>query len=68
MGTKANDIIIINEKSGQGQVLIQGHGDGELWGLAAHPSQGRFATASDDGTVKLWDLQTKVWGCMSILC
>ena len=60
VGTKDSEVILINEKSGQGQSLIQGHGEGELWGLSTHCNQPKYATASDDGTVRVWDLANKV--------
>jgi len=34
--------------------LAQGHADGELWGLAVHPREPLFLTASDDRTVRVW--------------
>lgn len=37
----------------------RGHATGELWGLAAHPTKLQFATAGDDGTVRLWDAPTR---------
>ena len=42
------------------QTLVRGHGEGEIWGLACHPDREVFVTASDDQTVRLWDVATKV--------
>ena len=62
MGTKESEFIELNEKTGEANALTCGHGEGELWGLATHPSSNKFITASEDGTVRLWDVVNKVGG------
>ena len=42
------------------QAIVQGHGDGEMWGLTVHPTHDVFATSSDDGSLRVWDASTKV--------
>lgn len=60
VGTKENSVVEIGEKGGSAQVVVSAHGEGEVWGLYPHPNQPKFITASYDGSVRLWDLQTKV--------
>eukprot|EP00736_Rhodelphis_marinus_P005055 Rmarinus@m.15116 len=38
---------------------VEGH-SGAILGCSVHPSDGTFATTSGDGTVKVWDFETKV--------
>ena len=40
-------------------VLVQAHAKGELWGLATHWTSDCFATAGDDGFLKLWNVKTR---------
>ncbi|KAH7476534.1 Echinoderm microtubule-associated protein-like 5 [Phytophthora ramorum] len=49
--------------SGKGwrlHVYVRGHTNGQLCGLAVHPcKRAQFASAGDDGTVRLWDAATR---------
>lgn len=38
---------------------VEGHWDGEVWGLDCHPDGNRFATCGEDNTICLWDLRTR---------
>ena len=60
VGTKASEFIEISEKTAEAKMVTCGHGEGELWGLHTHPSELKFVTASDDGTLRMWDITAKV--------
>lgn len=60
VGSQADELFEIAEKTGTVQPLVRGHAEGEIWGLRAHPGKSLFATGSDDGRVCLWDLLSKV--------
>jgi WD40 repeat protein len=42
------------------ECICNGHSEGELWSLAMSPvSSDVFATASDDHTVRIWNMKNK---------
>ncbi|XP_017909358.1 PREDICTED: echinoderm microtubule-associated protein-like 5 isoform X11 [Capra hircus] len=56
VGTRNAEIIEVGEKNAACNVLVSGHVDGPVWGLATHPSRDFFLSAAEDGTVRLWDI------------
>ncbi|TTD32934.1 Echinoderm microtubule-associated protein-like 6 [Bagarius yarrelli] len=59
VGTKDGEIIEVGEKNAASNTLINGHTQGRIWGLATHPCKDLFISASDDGTIRIWDLADK---------
>ncbi|XP_026875403.2 echinoderm microtubule-associated protein-like 5 isoform X1 [Electrophorus electricus] len=59
VGTRNAEIIEVGEKSAACNILINGHMDGPIWGLAAHPTRDLFLSAAEDGTVRLWDIPNR---------
>ncbi|XP_048842779.1 echinoderm microtubule-associated protein-like 6 isoform X2 [Brienomyrus brachyistius] len=59
VGTKDGEIMEIGEKNAACNLMTNGHTEGRIWGLAAHPSKDLFISASDDGTIRIWDLADK---------
>lgn len=59
MGTKDGEIIEVGEKNAASNILLDSHARGGIWGLTAHPAKELCITASDDATIRLWDLADK---------
>ncbi|MEQ2182164.1 Echinoderm microtubule-associated protein-like 6, partial [Goodea atripinnis] len=59
VGTKDGEIIEVGEKNAASNTMINGHTKGGIWGLATHPFKDVFISASDDGTIRIWDLADK---------
>ncbi|XP_065115366.1 echinoderm microtubule-associated protein-like 6 isoform X2 [Paramisgurnus dabryanus] len=59
VGTKDGEVIEVGEKNAASNTMINGHTQGRIWGLATHPSKDVFISASDDGTIRIWDLADK---------
>ena len=60
VGTKHSEVLEVPERNVETLTVIYGHTEGELWGLACHPTSNICCTTSLDKTVKLWDINEKV--------
>ena len=58
VGTRSSEIIEFNPQ-GVGSVVVSGHYDGELWGLAVHPSLSQFYTVGEDNLLAYWDISSR---------
>lgn len=67
IGTVCNEIYELSmEGSEPPMCYMQGHYE-ELWGLAPHPTRQEFATAGEDATVRVWDLESRTMKAIAAL-
>mmetsp|Transcript_34585 Transcript_34585/g.25731 ORF Transcript_34585/g.25731 Transcript_34585/m.25731 type:complete len:114 (-) Transcript_34585:1506-1847(-) len=57
VGTRSGEIIEIGGQ--RTHVLMRSHFDGELWGLAPHPTNPEFITIGRDSMLAIWDVKTR---------
>jgi microtubule-associated protein-like 6 len=57
VGTRGGEIV---EFGGPKPIVyIRSHFDGELWGLATHPTREEFVTVGQDNVLAIWDVKTR---------
>jgi microtubule-associated protein-like 6 len=55
IGTRGGEIIELKEgQVSKGRLVVQGHFEGEVWGLAASNAQPEFATFGEDNLLAVW--------------
>ena len=57
IGSRGGEIFEVNGQNSK--VLMKGHYDNELWGLAPHPTRNEYATIGQDGLLAIWDIATR---------
>ena len=55
VGTRTGELYELDAASGAVSLLLQGHARGGVRAIAVHPQLSIFASAGDDGTLRLWD-------------
>lgn len=62
LGTAGSEIYEISSLNGMdvnSGPLVQGHFQGQVWGLDTHPTKSECVTVGDDQTVRVWSLSTR---------
>jgi len=57
IGSKTNQIAKYDFDQRRFELIVDGH-DGQVWGLATHPTESIYVTGGHDNVLKLWDANT----------
>jgi microtubule-associated protein-like 6 len=57
VGTRGGEIVEFTDK--KSQIHLRSHSDGELWGLAMHPTEQQFYTVGQEAMLAIWDIKTR---------
>lgn len=57
IGTQGGELFLQTKQfENSFRCILQGHYDGEVWGLATHPSKKQMVTSGGDKTIRVWDV------------
>jgi WD40 repeat protein len=56
IGTKNTEVFTYDTVSKELDQVVYGHSEGELWGLASHPTKPLVVTCGGDKTIRMWDV------------
>lgn len=58
IGTRSSELMTVvdsDKAEPTVEVFMSGHFEGEIWGLACHPTKSLFVTSGGDNSVRIWD-------------
>jgi WD40 repeat protein len=58
IGTRNNEVFTYDPAAQTFEQEVSGHCDGELWGLACHPTESLIVTCGGDKTIRIWNVVT----------
>jgi WD40 repeat protein len=59
ISTRSSDIILVNEKGANPQVIMRGHFNKTLSGLVCHPNKHEIVTCGGDCLLAKWNINEK---------
>jgi len=59
VGSKTNQIVKYEMSTNDVSLVVDGH-DGQVWGLATHPTETIYVTGGYDNVLKVWDAESRV--------